>query len=299
MWQLFASLYLFLQGGQDLIDKTAIVRDKKIDSLAASFLRTALFVVMTGVVGLSGLFGPLQFFFSPLVVLNAVLGAGSAILWTYLLKHVEVTAIAALGYLSPLFFLFIDASLLDVSFDLPSTLGVLLLVGGGLFFVVDSRHMRLRKTFTKPVLSAALLGLLITTAEGYSFQHLHSQAGVNEVSFAVSTWGISTVLLLIFILWKGEIRGVLPAARHNHYFTKVSVSKGLDVFSSLFWLKAIAIAPVSTVTAFASLYPLLLLVLATMGQRFGVRLEEDVRRRALAVKLTGTLLLAAGAYLVS
>ena len=94
MWQFYELGALFTSATQDVVDKFAIVRNNSIDTLVATFDRTALFLLATIVIGALGFLGGLRFFFNWEVILFAPLTVIVSLLWTYILRNVEVMTVA-------------------------------------------------------------------------------------------------------------------------------------------------------------------------------------------------------------
>src|SRR5580704_2891508 len=113
MWQLFALASLFSSSCESVIDKVAIVSDKKVDSLVATFLRITVFFFATLVIALLGFLGGVQFIFVPLIFLVAFVGVANSLVYTYLLRRIEITGIFAFTYLAPFLFLAIDTRILQ------------------------------------------------------------------------------------------------------------------------------------------------------------------------------------------
>src|SRR5579863_1067192 len=101
MWQLYELSALFTSAAQDIFDKLAIVRHNTIDTTVASFHRTAFFLLATIVIGLLGPLGSITLFFHWEVLLFAPFCVLVSLLWTYLLRNVEVMTMGAAFYLAP------------------------------------------------------------------------------------------------------------------------------------------------------------------------------------------------------
>src|SRR4051812_47035612 len=108
MWQVYALGSLLFQAGEEVIDKIVIVGDLAIDTIVATFYRNVAYCLIALVVGLSGILGPITFLFSWPIFLVGALFIGSAVFYTYLLKHVELTGSSALDYSRPVLFLLVD-----------------------------------------------------------------------------------------------------------------------------------------------------------------------------------------------
>lgn len=298
MWALFALGSLVSQAFESVIDKIAIVTDKSIDSIAASFWRVLLFLLWFVVFGLTGVLGELKIIFPWPIVVFGLLWIGGALFYTYLLKNIEVTGSSALSYASPFFYLVIDVFLFKANMTTLQVLGIILLAAGGMAFVLQPGKLKMRSEFTAKVWWIFLYNLVLGIVEFYGFKYFLSRSVVNEVSFFASTWLIVTIGFVVIISLQRKWGRALQAARKNNFLGKTVVSKGLDAVCSWLWLHAIVMTNVSRVDALGSLYPLILIgVVYLMQEVFGFKADETLSRSHLALKLSAVVLLAVGGYL--
>lgn len=299
MWQLFELGALFTSAAQDVVDKFAIVRSHSIDTVIASFYRTVFFFLATVVIGLLGFLGDIRFFFHWQVFLFAPLCVASSLLWTYILKNVEVLTISAISYLAPLLYLVIDTRLLAMHFTTSQVIGVFLLVAGGISFSIDGETFRFKPELTRKVFAALLLTVFYNGAEAYFFKYLYSTYAVNGVSFYASLWVLSTAGLLGILLTQGKLRLLLDKNSRS-YVPQIAVSKSCDAASSVLSAQALSLAAVSQVTAFDALYPLISFVLVVITQGFfKLPLKERLRFGHLLWKAGAVALLLIGSLLVA
>jgi drug/metabolite transporter (DMT)-like permease len=299
MWQFYELGALFTSATQDVVDKFAIVRNNSIDTLVATFDRTALFLLATIVIGALGFLGGLRFFFNWEVILFAPLTVIVSLLWTYILRNVEVMTVATLFYLAPLLYFFIDSHLLHMHFTMPQAAGVLLLVAGGAAFALDGQTFRLKPELTGMVWCALGFTALYNGAEAYFFKYLNSTYSVNGVSFYASLWALSTAYLLLVVLARGKGRLVVDKTSRA-YLPRVAISKTCDATSSVLSAQALSLAAVSQVSALDCVYPLISFALVTLAQRgLKMRLNERLQVGNLVWKGGAVVLLAAGSFLVA
>jgi drug/metabolite transporter (DMT)-like permease len=299
MWQYYELGALFTSAAQDVVDKFAIVRSNSIDTAIASFHRTVFFLLATIIIGVLGPLGSLRLFFHWEVLLFAPFCVIASLLWTYLLRHVEVMTIGAAFYVAPLLYLFIDTHLLAKHFSVEQVTGMFLLVAGGVGFSIDGKTFRPKTELTGRIWGALLLALLYGGAEAYFFKYLNATYELNGVSFYASLWLLSTVALLFLVLLQGKERLLFDRTARS-YVPRIAVSKSCDAASSVLNAQALSLAAVSQVTAFDALYPLISFALVVIVQSYlGMRLNERLYREQFLWKACSIALLVTGSLLVA
>ncbi len=299
MWSLLAAGSLVLGAFGDTVDKIVVVSDKAIDTLAATIWRNFVWGLWIGAFGLVGLFGTIEVSFSPLMVVIGILWTGNAIFYTYLLKRIEITSEAAISYAAPFLYLLIDVVILHLGLTTLQMLGILLLVTGGLMFVVVPGKFRFRKEFTPLVWGIFLYNFALGVVEYYGFKYHFQGQGLNEPSFYFSLWIIMMIAFLPPLIIKKDHAALWRVAREKHYLWNVTISKGFDALASLLWLRAMILATISQVQALSALYPVILLgVVFVLQQELGFKAEEEFSGKRLAFKLGGIALLAIGGFFV-
>jgi uncharacterized membrane protein len=299
MWQLYALAALFFQAGEEVVDKIVIVADLTIDTLVATFYRNLAYCAIAAVVGLTGVLGHMTLFLSWPVALVGALFIGSALFYTYLLKHVELTGASALGYSRPIIFLLVDILVLKAAFSGSQVMGLLLLIAGGLLFAINPLTHRLKPEYTKYVWLIFFFETLSYAAEFYVFKH-YSNQGLNEISYIFSTNLVMIAGLTLITVWKGTWKNFTSLLRHNHYLAKMLLSKGLDFTYVVFVYQALKLATVSQVSAMDAFYPLILLVsLYILQKDFKFKAGEKFDRTNLTQKTLGTAVLILGIWLSS
>lgn len=299
MWQLYALGALIFQAGEEIVDKIVVISDLAIDTLVATFYRNAAYFLIALVVGLSGILGPMTFLLSWPIVLVGLFFIGSALFYTYLLKHIELTGASALGYTRPIIFLLVDVWILKADFTGAQIIGVLLLIAGGLLFVVNPLTRRLKSEYTPYIWLIFLYETISYAAEFYIFMY-YADKGLNEISFVFSTNVVMMIGLALITLWKGTWTNIKALVGHHHYLLKMLLSKGCDFINVILLYNALKLATVSQVSAVEAFYPLILLAaLYILQQDWKFKTGEKFDRVNLAQKSFGTIVLVVGIWLVS
>ena len=300
MWQILALTSLLFSTTENVIDKIVVVTSSKMDTLLASFYRNFLFFILTGLVALTGIFGRLTFFYSWPIVIFAALSLGSGIFYTYLLKNIELTGAAALGYATPFLFLLVDVFAIKSPITMNQIAGVLLLVSGGLLFTINTKTWRIKPEYTKYIWAIFIYNIILYGTEYYTFKYYHAIKGLNEVSYLTSTWLLVSIGFIVLIILTGKWRGLRTQAVSNNFLAKETLSKSMDVFAAVLWLRALTLTEVSRVNALASFEPLMLIVLLYIfQQRFKFKAGENFDGNSLVQKVFATAVLILGAWLAS
>lgn len=298
MWQLYAFGAILTAAGENVIDKAAIVQNVAIDFFIASFWRPFMFFVAISVIGLLGFIGPLHFFFHWSILLIAPFGVGTALFYTYLLQKVELTSINAAAYLVPILFLLIDTRIAHVGLTGIEIAGILLLVLGGIGFAVDATTLRFKEELDWRIWAVFAFNIAWGGTEAYLFKYLNGAYGVNGVSFFATLWLVCSALLLALVVLKGRL-GLLFSRASRVYVAQSTLSKSCDALNSVLWAQAITLAAVSQVSAFESLYPLVLFGSIVFVQVIlRIPLKEKFSSAHLGWKAFATVLLVVGGFLV-
>jgi drug/metabolite transporter (DMT)-like permease len=137
MWQLYAIGALLSDAVKRIADKAAVASAAPISSTVAAFYRTAAFLLFVGILGVSGIFGPIVLAYTWHIFFIAALYILSSIGYSHLLQRIEISSTGALSYAVPFLLLFSDHFLLGTAFTLASVAGVLLITFGGAIFAID------------------------------------------------------------------------------------------------------------------------------------------------------------------
>jgi uncharacterized membrane protein len=298
MYILVALAAVVFEACMEAVDKIAIVKNTAIDLAGATFWRNIAFIIWIAIFGAIGIFGSITLLVTWPIMLLGLIFAGSAYFYTYLLKKIEVTSEAALSYASPALYLIIDAVLLGLHFSVFQAAGVLLLAGGGMLFVLDTKG-GIRKEFTPWVWMIFIYDFLVNGAEYYSFKYYFLGTHLNEVSYWFDTTLVMIAVLLLIALVQGGWKKLWHAASDHHYFAKCMLSKFFDAGQSCLWLYAITLATVSQVSAIGSIYPLVLIAIVFVVQNvFGYKAKEEFSRGRLSLKFAAVILLCIGGFLI-
>ncbi len=298
MWQFFALGSLFASAGESVVDKYALVSDRKIDYVVATFWRLLFFSLLTLAVGVIGWAGPLHLALTPAVVFIAFLSLLNSLCYTYLMWHVEVTEIGVIAYLAPFAFLGIDTTILQTHFSSGEIVGIILLVLGGLGFAIDAKTHHMKKDLSLRVWVMFAFGIFFTGALAYTLKYVNAN-GINSVSFFVSYGLLASAGLLAITILRGRSRKLF-AKPALVYLPRILISKAFDTVSSLFWAQALLLASVSKVSAIGALQPFVLFVLTVFMQKvLKMRVDEKLNRTRMEWKAAAMCFLVVGGMLVT
>lgn len=299
MWQSYAIGSLLAGALENTVDKAGIVRDGGVDSYVASFYRAFFFLIAATAVGLTGLLGDLSFFVHWSYVAVALVNAVATLLFTYLLRSVEITVIGAATYLAPFLFLILDTKVLGLGLTQLQMLGIVLLVCGGLAFSLDGKTHHFRRELGWKVWGAVLFIYVFATAlEAYLFKYLHAAYDLNAVTYYVYSTIPAVFILLAVIAWKGRVRALFNAQART-YIPYAALGKSFDSFNSILYITALGMASLSQVSAFNALMPLVIVVVAVFVQGiFRIRLKEHLDTKRFGWKLSAAVVLVVGGLLV-
>jgi len=226
-----------------------------------------------------------------------------AISYTWLLKHVEMTAASVTFALLPLIFLPIDIFIRHEPITTLQIFGICVLVAGSIIFFARKHHNpRLsRMRYALMMLGVLAFDAVVFGSEGYIFKSVYDQNALAPMSFLVSGMLYMclflTVMLIGRMFWVGH-RGLRLAGAWE-YARGSSVAKLADYGNVFFSLQALTLASVSQVYAMKVLHPLVLLVIALVAQeRFKVELEEMFTRDTIVQKVAGILLVVLGSFMI-
>lgn len=283
MWQLYSLGSITTNCIENILDKRAIKTLPALDNAVASFIRVFLYFVLVVPIGL--LFQqPIYWYVSPGVILFGVASAMMATTYTVVIKRVNVTTIAILGYTAPLLFLGID-HLLGEQFSWVQILAILGLISGGIGFSLD-RRLEVDRTAL-----LALAGLLLYSGlEIYYLKWMVRHEAVAVITLVVNIWGWSLPFILgwLVVQKKHQLLLSLDARR---YARLVVVAKAFDAGTSTLWGIGVTLTTVAQFTAMDVFFPPIMLSLALLAQKvFRVDLGEQLERSTL-IRKTSTVLL--------
>lgn len=303
MWQLFSLTAIFSNTLEETIDKATMLSADTLDTIVAAWIRNII-VFLIACVAATLILGsfPALLFAMPIAIWG-LLNAIQAISYTWILKHVEITAASVTFGLLPLIFLPIDLAIAQEHIAMSQILGVFLMVAGGLVFFVrrDLKHVLLTKRFIGALLGLLAFDALIIGSEGYIFKSYYGATGLSPSAFLVSGMFYMCIFLSFALVVQALRKGPdLSVTGFAQYARGSSIAKIADYSNSFFTLQALSIATVSQVSAMKVLHPFVLLIVAFLAQRtLGIELEEEFSDAALYQKVTGIVLLSIGTLLVA
>lgn len=299
MWQLYALGSLVAGAFEEVVDKAGLVRDPRVDSTVATFCRGICFFLATAAIGVAGILGEMALVFHWLIFVVASMSVIGALLYTYIVRHVEVVTFGAVAYLSALLFLVVDTLVLGIPLSWTQITGIILLVLGGVAFTLDGKTHHFNRELTWRVWGAFFfVYVLLTATEAYAFKYLHATHGFTGVGFYVSTSLVATALLFLVVLARGKIRFLFSHSTLL-YVPYAIAGKSFDALNSVLFATALTFAAVSQVSAFSATSVLVLLAVATLAQQeLHVRLKEKLDRARFIWKVGAIVLLVLGGFTV-
>jgi uncharacterized membrane protein len=295
-WYFWALLSMISGAFEEVIDKVIIIKNpQKIDALVASFYRNFGFFFFTILAGILGIFGKMTFSFNIYLLILALVWPLHSLAYDYFLRNIELSRFQGILYAFPILFLFVDKIYFHINYSILQVIGVVLLVCGALIFSFDSQQK-------KTVFSLkGIIGILIhaTTYAYLLIAFKFTENSINEISFYFSAWLLVIIFYAILILITGKYKYLKETAITEGFLKRTFVSKGSDFLSSIFYLKALALATLTTVSAFSSFSPIILLIILLLLARFTkINSAENFSPQALYYKIAATGILALGGYLI-
>ena len=297
MWILFAIGALVFQAVTATIDKIAVVKDKTINTLAATFWRQVVFWLWSCFFAVLGVAGSLTLFVRWPIVLLAMLFMASSFFYTYLLKKVELTGFSVVAYLSPFLYLLVDTIILKLHVSAFQTFGILLLTAGGMLFALNPKG-GIKKEFTAKVWGIFAYDFLMNGVAYYSFKYYSTTYQLNEVSYFFNIWMVMVAMLAVVVIFHSNRKTVWHTALSHGYLAKVTLSKGLDAVCAYLGFHAIALATVSQVNGMSALFPLILVIVVYASQKiFKFKAGEKFSHGHIILKFVAVVLLCIGGFM--
>jgi drug/metabolite transporter (DMT)-like permease len=303
MWQLYCIGSLFCGTLEETIDKANMVGHKSIGLLSATWIRNIIFLIITvlGSLVISAKL-PSFVFTSPIIVLG-ILYAINSILYTVLLKQIEITTSSIMSNFIPLTFLPIDMFIIGKAFLSRQIFGIIFLVVGGLVFFLRRKNITsvISKRQAGIITIVFLFNTLLFGLESYLFRDLFDTVNLSESSFLASVWGVTLIFLSLLVIGKYFV-----TRRDKFHFQEVVkysrssiLSKIADFGNSFLFLKALTLSSTSQVSAMQSFYPIVLVLVVLIAQKkLHVNLEELLDRKTLKSKLLGIIIICLGTILI-
>lgn len=302
MWQLFSLGAVVSSALEETIDKAAVLGSQTLDTVVATWIRnlvvfgialTASIVIQHSV--------PSLIVSTPLIAWGFVYAA-QAILWTWVLKNVEVTAIAIPSAVLPAIFLPIDLYVRHDHLTPMQILGICILVLGSIVFFMRKNitgDVPLRK-YIVMVASVIVIDGITFGAEGYLFKNVYEQTNLAPSSFLVSGMFSMCAFLTLAVAFQWlRTRGQLSFAGALRYARGSTLAKVADYGTIYFTLQALTLVSLSQVSAMKAFQPLVLLGVALLLQgKFDIELKEEFSHDTLVQKVIGMSLVVIGSLLI-
>jgi drug/metabolite transporter (DMT)-like permease len=209
------------------------------------------------------------------------------------LKKEEVTRVAPLFQISPLFVLMFAAIFLKENLDLIKYLGIALLAIGALALTLkDYKHLRINKSFLFMLLAAIALA-----ANTILTKYLLSLTDIWTV-YAYSRIGIAIIILPLFIFFWKKIKYLFK----EYGFRRITAITGnylLDIVGSLLITFALTYGSVILVSIFVMTKPFFVLLFSIAVCLFNIRvLKERFTLNNILLKSAAIALMFAGVILI-
>lgn len=303
MWQLFSLSAILSNTLEETIDKAAMLGSSELDTVAAAWIRNMIVFGIALIVALV-----FQHPFPAIITSFPIIWWGlvyafQAISYTWILKHIEITAASVTFALLPLIFLPIDLFIRHEPLTGLQMIGVCVLVTGGLIFFLRknlSSKLSLKK-YGLMMLGVLIFDAIVFGSEGYIFKNYYDELAIHPATFLVSGMlymcVFLTLMLLVRIIWT---RGTLNLAGAILYARCSAVAKLADYGNVFFTLQALTIASVTQVTAMKVIHPLVLLGVTMLAQHTcKVDLDEAFTRDTVIQKTIGIVLIVIGSFLIA
>lgn len=240
--------------------------------------------------------------FERLTPLQTVLALGGGglyvaliLLYLYAVRLSEVSRVAPLFYLSPVFIAVLAAFFLGEVFAPVKYLGVLLLVGGAILISLrDISSFHSDRAFYFMCVSAFLLAVsevLVKYLLNFTdFWHV----------FAYLRLGAFIAIIPVSLIYLSDIRALWMSEKATKKTSVIAVTEVISMFGVLLLTLAASTGYITLVNALAAVQPFFLLLFTVLLSLFVPHiLEEVVNRNTVLLKLIAIICMFAGALLVS
>jgi len=289
-WVLFSILATLFFAITNVVDKYLLTKWFK-KPVIPLLIFGIVSLIASGIVYLFNGFAPL----SPLhIILSFVSGIFSifgAFLYFKAVQLDEISRIATLFYLMPLFVLILATIFLNEIFTLPNYIGILLLISGAILISLKRFKLSLGLAFWLIILadlnwagSLVIMKYLLNFADYWTI-------------FSYTRIGYIFALVPMFLV---NFRDFFSVIRKNSKAVSVmSLNQTLGVVADLFLTIAVSIGYVTLVNALSSVQPFFVLLLAVVLSTFYPKiLKEEIGRSTVMLKLLAIILMFIGALLI-
>jgi drug/metabolite transporter (DMT)-like permease len=302
MWQLYSLSAIFSNTLEETIDKATMLGSSVLDTVVAAWIRNIIVFGIALVVAVVSLRAFPQLIFSFPIIWWGFVYAIQAISYTWILKHVEITAASVTFALLPLVFLPIDLFIRHEPLTLLQMGGIFLLVGGGIIFFArrDVTARLSLKRYISMIFIILIFDAIVIGSEGYIFKSYYDAVAINPSTFLVSGMFYMCIFLtLMLLVWYIWMRGRINLTGARAYARGSSVAKLADYGNIFFTLQALTMASVAQVSAMKVLHPLILLGVTMVAQhKMSVELEESFTRKTAIQKGLGIAIIVVGSFLI-
>jgi len=208
-------------------------------------------------------------------------------------KIEEISRVAPLFHLAPLFLLILAAIFLGEIFTPLKYLGIFLLVIGSILISSRSIKIKLGKAFWLMIMSTIFFSFdLVITKYLLGFADFWT-------IFAYIRIGAGLGLIPIFYLYSGELKDLIT--KHGKKVVGViSANETLNVLGVLSATIASALGFVTLVEALASIQSLFLFIIVVILSIFYPKiLKEEIKKSTVLLKLIAIILMLTGAILIA
>ncbi len=302
MWQLFSFLAALSSALEETLDKAAVVGSHTLDTAAATLIRNIIVLGIALCVAFLIQHSLPALIVSPLVIAWGLVYAAQALMWTWFLKHIEVSAAGVSLALVPLVLLPIDLFAQGAHITLAQIVGICVLVLGSIVFFARkgmTGHLPLRR-YVGIVTAMLLFDAITIGSEGYLFKEAYAEQPLTPSSFIVSGLLCMCAFLAFILAWRFVRSGGAISFKGSLAYARSStLAKMADYGTIFFTLQALTIASVSQVAAMKAFQPLTLLLIALAAQqKLNIELREQFSRNALPQKIGAVVLIIIGSLLI-
>lgn len=290
-WILFSILSAFVWAVSSVLDKYVFTKPVYpwapvvLTATIGLFLSTAIFVV-NGV-------EPLSLNDLAWVIASSFLLIAGNVFYFKAIRVDEISRIAALYYVSPLFIAVLSALFLGEVLNLPQYLGVVLTIAGALLV----SRMRGPVFSLGPGVGLRIVSVLAFSGVSVITKHLTNVLDYWSV-FSYMQAGFFLTLLPV-IAWKRE-KLALTFKEHEKEIGLLAFSEFLVLAGSFFSIMAISLESVTLVRALQSISPFFVLLIVALVHVFKPNLLRELTdRHSLMWKVIALAVMLVGAVLVS
>ena len=289
LWLYLVLIAVNLWSASNLIDKHVIGKYMR---------KPEAGVVILGFVGLAAavpafLFAgtALPLWLIPLAFLSGLAFIASLVLYFKAIKIEEITRVASLMYLMPLFIMILAAIFLNEVFSLPKYAGIVMMVSGAL--LISYRRGGMASKALIIMIFAALAGSLSSIMGKYMLGFADYWS-----VFAWTRVGNFAGSLFILYLYFPELARVYRE-HGKKPLAFLASSDTLATVGLLLSTIAVSMAAVTMVTALQAIQPLFVLIYATIISVYKPHIiREEVSAGTILLKITAIIFMLAGTYLI-